>query len=394
MYYSGAGLGSGCRNVIVSSLYPLGGNYGGILQAYALQSVIRSLGYDVWTINSSRRLETARLLLRRSKHFYRRVFLGVREPIPLGRSRRKLIEEEPRKFVVKHIDTIDLLGSSRSSRRDTLSRTRAIVVGSDQVWRGGMADVLDQLLQYAKGFPIIKLSYAASFGSDRLVRYSPRVLRESRRLAQLFSGISVREDDAVELCRKHWGVSALHHVDPTLLLRRGHYEDLVSDGHRTCAESRGRLLVYVLDRSASVEAVVASVSKKTGLNVAEFYVESPRSSRQYRSDRSRYQMRPVEDWLANFMEADFVITDSFHGTVFSIIFNKPFVAIGNRSRGLSRFESLLRMAGLDSRLIDLECELTKVDLSPIDWAAVDKKFDHERNRGLEYLRRGLRGVDR
>jgi hypothetical protein len=101
---------------------------------------------------------------------------------------------------------------------------------------------------------------------------------------------------------------------------------------------------------------------------------------------------PVEDWLAGFMDARCVVTDSFHGCVLSILLHKPFVAVGNSRRGMARLESLLAMFGLDMRLvqgIDPEDD-GEFFLSDPDWAAVDAVLENERMKSVSFLREGLR----
>ncbi len=93
----------------------------------------------------------------------------------------------------------------------------------------------------------------------------------------------------------------------------------------------------------------------------------------------------VPEWLASFANADFVITDSFHGMVFSIIFEKEFVVIGNSKRGIDRFISLLSLLKLENRLIfDLK-DLEKKDLKPIDYSRVNIVLDNEKKKSKDFL---------
>ena len=90
------------------------------------------------------------------------------------------------------------------------------------------------------------------------------------------------------------------------------------------------------------------------------------------------------------MSADYIITDSFHGTLFSIIFNKKFISIGNKRRGLSRFTSILKQLGLENRLLldvsDFSPELLNED---IDWDSVNIKLEVERKESIEFLKNNL-----
>ncbi|MGN7158177.1 polysaccharide pyruvyl transferase family protein [Dietzia cercidiphylli] len=367
----------------------MGGNYGGMLQAYALQRAIRDLGYNPVTINSAMRFDSGRLAARRVRYLIKRLLRLRLEPLPLSRKQREILQEAPLRFVNENIATVDLHGMSRRARSRELAEAKAIVVGSDQVWRGGMADLSNQFLRFAKDAAIVRISYAASFGGDELIRFSGHARRRAKSLIQKFDAVSVREDEAVGLCDREWGIAAFHHVDPTMLLQREDYEKLARNASTAESEESGKLFVYVLDRNPGTENFVANLQSKLGLEVEEYYMDRPFSARELKSNTARYKMESVERWIANFATASFVVTDSFHGTVFSIIFHKSFIAIGNKHRGLSRFESLLRLLGLESRLVDLDSDGWPIDLSDINWAAVDRRIDLERERSFEYLNRHL-----
>ena len=96
---------------------------------------------------------------------------------------------------------------------------------------------------------------------------------------------------------------------------------------------------------------------------------------------------PVEQWLRGFMDAEFVVTDSFHACVFSILFGKPFIAIGNAGRGLSRFTSLLGMLGLESRLAAASPASTPT--GDIDWPAVSRRLAAGREEATAFLTKSI-----
>ena len=104
---------------------------------------------------------------------------------------------------------------------------------------------------------------------------------------------------------------------------------------------------------------------------------------------------PVDDWLYNIQRAKFVVTDSFHGTVFSILFNKPFISIGNSKRGLARFQSLLGRFGLEDRLVqDVEFDdLLETMRRPIDYILVNSIIREERSKSIDFLIKALKEND-
>lgn len=97
---------------------------------------------------------------------------------------------------------------------------------------------------------------------------------------------------------------------------------------------------------------------------------------------------PVEEWLRSFHDAELVITDSFHACVFSIIFRKPFICIGNKGRGSARFESLLSMFGLEDRLVDIS-DIDDVPLSPINWQYVEEILMQKKEVAIAFIKNSL-----
>ena len=100
-------------------------------------------------------------------------------------------------------------------------------------------------------------------------------------------------------------------------------------------------------------------------------------------------IEPVELWLSRIYNSSFVITDSFHGCVFSILFNKPFIVYGNPDRGLARFDSLLGLFGLESRYLDVNKGICIDTLGEIDWIEVNRILDGLRNESLSFLKEAI-----
>lgn len=101
-------------------------------------------------------------------------------------------------------------------------------------------------------------------------------------------------------------------------------------------------------------------------------------------------------WLRGFEGAKFVVTDSFHGTAFSILHNIPFIAIGNVARGLSRFQSLLKMFGLEDRLVK---DINSVNIDnfaekEIDWERVNVVLEKEREKAVGFLENNLNTINK
>jgi hypothetical protein len=151
----------------------------------------------------------------------------------------------------------------------------------------------------------------------------------------------------------------------------------------------GNLFVYILDKNENKSAIVDSVADQFKLDPFSVMPKSS-FSEPGRKDINDCVFPRVEEWIRGFIDAEFVITDSFHGTVFSIIFNKPFISIDNKSRGLTRFESLLKLFQLEDRLIFSYKDLNLNGLKEIDWEKVNDTLKEERDNSEKFLERYLK----
>ncbi|MFU2362202.1 MAG: polysaccharide pyruvyl transferase family protein [Clostridiales bacterium] len=223
----------------------------------------------------------------------------------------------------------------------------AFIVGSDQVWRPSYNQHLEQaFLNFTENWKNVKrIAYAASFGVDNW-EFTKKQTEECKRLVQKFDFVSVREDTAVNLCKEHLGIEATHVLDPTLLLSADDYQKLI-DGLKI--SDSPYVFSYLLDESEEKIDILEDISKRLNLPVRKIKLEKD-ISKIPMSKLKSLTYPSIQEWLASFAQADFVVTDSFHGTVFSIIFNKPFVVLPNKGRGVARFESLLKDISLENRI--------------------------------------------
>ncbi|MGF2390652.1 MULTISPECIES: polysaccharide pyruvyl transferase family protein [Klebsiella] len=264
----------------------------------------------------------------------------------------------------------------------------AVVVGSDQTWRPRYSPRIDSFFLdfLSENKKIKKIAYASSFGTDDWEFTNEQTAKFSKLLKE-FHSVSVRENSAVTLSSEHLGVSPEHVLDPTLLLDRKVYLELIKD---VSSKGRGNVFNYVLDKSQEKKDVIQSVCKLLGKDFFATYPEHSEKEIRSIKNYAEYIYPPIEEWIRSFYDADFVITDSFHGTVFSIIFNKPFISIGNERRGKARFTSLLRMFNLENRLVshasDINSELIN---ESIDFDMVNSKLDEMKMQSLTFLKRSL-----
>lgn len=373
------------EKVFISTLSPLGGNYGGLLQAFALQKIIKSMGYDAVTDNSIKPVHTPRTRLGQVRRTINKKLFG-KMPHHIDVSITPEYAIYTNKFITKRMQTIDSRSGRKRPSPDTVSQFTTFIVGSDQVWRAGYTDVPFQLFDYVKNPSSKMFSYAASFGRDDTKEYTPSLINKTAKFARRLRGVSVREDSGVKLAQELWGLEAQHHIDPTLLLSTEEYVDLVKNSTVELKDSSGKLFVYVLDKNASTTNIINKVERILNIDRFEILPKQFPDRKSLITYPEKFALPPVEQWIKSFMDAQFIITDSFHGSVFAIIFNKPFITIGNASRGMARFSSLMNMFGLNNRLITDANEITKQLLQTnINWELINRKIKSEQQRSRKYL---------
>lgn len=370
---------------------PLHTNYGGILQAFALQHVLEEQGHEVRLIDVDQKVYTPWYIL------LVKYAIRVVKKYVLGKKSTRIFWEkhmndwvDERKSLCKYTDQF-VQGHIKLHSVRSLSDLRptdfdAIVVGSDQVWRRKYVSVIsNSFLDFAEGWNIKRVAYAPSFGTDEW-EYSEAETATCRRLIQLFENVSVREQEGISLCQKYLCHQAKCVLDPTLLLPKEHY--ITSAKLETAwPKSKGTMLCYIIDMSDDKQRLIDQIAAER--NLVPFTVNSraeDTSGVQY-SLEERIQP-PVEQWLRGFYDAEYIVTDSFHACVFSILFGKQFVVYGNASRGLSRFVSLLGKFGLENRIItDASTASIPQDY---DVKTVQSAVERERKESLDFLTQALK----
>lgn len=360
---------------------PLHTNYGGILQAYALQTVLERMGHDVKVINRNinYKLSLWKTPFVYSKRIIKNI-LGYKTPIFYE---QKLIKEQPiirqhtDRFIQQYISTLNIDNYTDLREKDF----DAIVVGSDQVWRPKyFGKIEDAYLQFAKDWNIKRIAYAASFGTDEW-EYTDRQTAICKTLIKKFDAVSVREDSGKELCYKKYGIIASQVLDPTMLLTKDDYCKLIKNSNTK--ESDGSLFYYFLDETSEKISFVERLAQEKHLK--PFTVNSKIEDWNLSIEK---RLRPSpETWLRSFVDAEFIVTDSFHACVFSIIFNKQFRVISNENRGISRITSLLSMFKLKNRFLVQRNILN--DYDDINFKFVNFILEDKRKVAYNYIERHI-----
>lgn len=341
-------------------------NFGALLQVYATLKILKELGHDCEIINLRRRPGNKLVsyiyndLLNRGFKQFRDTFL----------------QPQTKQYYA---------GDDLSELNDQFD---CFLVGSDQVWRtrftGDLA--LNYFLDFASD-KVLKVSYASSFGISAWTE-TPQLTPAVKALLHRFNAVSVREDSGVEICRNEFGVKAEHVLDPTLLLQGDDYDEVISDKmpqipQRYCA-------TFLLDANGPLDQRLTQMVK-SGLACEVISLSIPKL--RFMGKALDWKPRRVGEWVYLMKNAEYVITESFHCTVFAILFRKKFICIVNERRGRARLESLLGLLGLSERLVD-ECDCNKQSISEllskeIDYADVHKLLAKLKTQSVEYLKSAL-----
>lgn len=366
---------------------PLINNYGGILQNYSLQTILKRRGHSVETlkIEMSLSLPLYKRYCRMIPVIVKFILLSVFEKI-FGRSIRRWITQKEQqicyskisKFIDNNISTTPLV--DRLSDLKHYLHYDAYVVGSDQVWRN----------EYSPHLPIYfldflpadcqakKIAYAASFGKAQ-IDFPQSHIGLYASLLQRFDAVSVREYSGIDLCRTYFHVSADIVPDPTMMLSGDDYRTLLG-AYKNCA--KGKLVTYILDDNDAQTAMIKRFAEKCNLEVIRLRGEYFRSDLQ-----SAYpEKHSIEYWLAAIESAEYIITDSFHGTIFSLLFEKKFFTFINHSRGKERFYTLDKMFDISCRFINTESTDMR-ETENLDYSVINKKLADYREIGDNFLRK-------
>lgn len=291
-------------------------NYGAVLQCYALSTYLRKnnevevINYDIEKKVSIKE----KILLYRKQHNFNQF---IQTYLPLS----------------KYVD--------QSNIEQTLNSYQMVCVGSDQVWAYDIIGASKKV--YFLDYPLkntIKVSYAASFGKDETLINN---LAETKKYLDSFKSISIREKSASAILNEN-GINTVDSIDPTLLLTKEEYINNL----KLTKNNQKYILVYMLEIDDELVNFAKQISEKLNLKIICFN----RRNRFGDVGESRYYASP-KDFVSLVYNAEYIITNSFHGTCFSIIFEKPFVSFLHKTKGV-RQRNLLVKANLTDHIYDPE----------------------------------------
>ena len=360
---------------------PFNNNYGGYLQAFALKQTLVELGHEVVFIIRRRIRQRPRrwrnllnYMIGRDKFCQ---FLYERQIKRISVNTKKFEDKYLKPWTKEYYTTKEL-------QKCRMLDADIFIAGSDQCWRAKFAPgyIDDYFFSFLKGSGKKRISYAASFGTEKM-EFSPKLQQSCTDLLKEFSAISVREASGIGILENYLGVQkgfARQVVDPTLLLPIKAYKKLID---KNGMSGDRYIFTYILDETSDKHKLIDLIRKNLNINLI---TQKAQTGDIYKMK----EIEPVELWLTHIFHSSFVITDSFHGMLFSVLFNKPFIVYCNKDRGSTRFQSFLDMFCLSNRLIEKSDEFDDTLLnSNIDWNHVNELISRERQRSLEFLMSNL-----
>jgi exopolysaccharide biosynthesis predicted pyruvyltransferase EpsI len=362
---------------------PLVANYGGSLQNFALTQYLSNSGHKVKTINRVNKNPNSKF----------KILLSVYKNLILQRAFNKnvltlsdqaKIFYNHRTFLLNNINLTEEIDNTQSLKKHFKKENYdVVIVGSDQTWRPKYSpNIYNYFFDFLENDNTIKkIAYAASFGTSDW-EFSDEETQKCSNLLRQFDAVSVREKSGVELCEKYFKINANWVLDPTMLLTK---EDYINVANQKQIPDRSGLFTYILDESEAVSKTINNI--KSMLKVDSFTNQPVCRAKDCQGRKLEDLVYPsVEGWIKAFEQASFIITNSFHGTVFCIIFNKPFLTIAHKERGVSRFHSLLSEFKLENRLVfEEDVEIENIIKSPVDFTFANQRWEELKKESMEFL---------
>lgn len=358
------------------------GNYGSLLQAYALQSHISQLGYEVEDIDYKASNKTKLLnWFKNGNSPY--LFVGkIKEKVEKLRSKEKVDftrrNELFKKFKEENIKTTRIYRSPRELK-ELINKYDAFVCGSDQIW----SPKLMNPVFYFDFLPdsAYRISYAPSFGVSSI---DEKKQNKIKKYIEKFNAISIREEKGSELIKELTGKDCSVQIDPTLLIDVEEWKKISKASNM----NEKFIFCYLLTPNNEYIEMIKEFAKEKNLKVVIVLTPVGPFNTGF---EEKIDVGPAE-WLGLINEAEYICTDSFHGCIFSMLFNKQFTLFKRFSDNTtwsqnSRIYNLAKMFNVEDRIADSE---SKINLrEEINYAKVNKLIEIEKNKSSEWLKQTL-----
>lgn len=371
-------------------------NYGAALQCYALSSFIRKAGHEVIIFNApldserAIKVSLARLILRKIKktlkniissnkqsnsEFVRYYRKEKKEDIYWDNQVRLLFDSFNQTYLPPFTKEL----KNEQDFKKQYPQADLYIVGSDQVWNLSITQLQKQIFFFSFLKDEARISYAASFGGSTQWLGTKEETQEIYRLLKKFKGISVRENSGITILHNTFHLNGVEVLDPTLLLSGTEYDKLAE---KSDLEASQDLYAYKFIINDIWLETLKFISKETEskLRMDCETIQLP--------DIPFNPVLSIEGWLKLIKTAKFVVTDSFHCTVFCILFKKQFIVSPSYSGGEGRMLSFLKKLGLEDRFYYTTKDIrknAKAWKTPIDYDKVYQKLNYHKEQSRKYL---------
>ncbi|HFU74756.1 MAG TPA: polysaccharide pyruvyl transferase family protein [Arcobacter sp.] len=364
-------------------------NYGALFQAYGLRNYLRKLGHDVEFINyQPEYLEAGGDININSlfskatlKIIYLRV-VQLKEKFFGNKERENYFTSFKSDFL--GVNKTEIYKSKEEIEKANLYYD-LLITGSDQVWNPSEQYGIDPVyfLEFKTSNPNVKkISYAPSFGKASIDK---KYKNEVSKLISKLDSISVREVSGQNIIEDLTSLKSILVPDPTVLV--SNYENVMNKYE---TEEKNYIFCYYLRSRENIGEVAEYISQKENLQIY-----SPHNPHRRWKEIGQTVNPGPREWLYLLNTSKFVVTNSFHGTILSILLNKPFVVVGIgglRAKYNERAMNILKLCGLENRLVN-EFNKSNIDdllLEEIDWNVVNKNIKQLRQSGTDFLKSNLR----
>lgn len=372
------------------------GNYGAELQCYATQKVLQNIGYDAEVIDYCYYKD------------YRYKDSNMSEPFVPMTLRERLSYVIKYRIVNRLIDNVLFLFNSNVARRNKrfsafhIENTKmskrymsmpelyeakmdydVFVTGSDQVWNPSAQSSIEPYFLTFAPEGAKKISYAASFGVSEI---GLNLQERYKKYLSKYDYISVRERNACDIVKQLVDKDAEWVLDPTLLLNK---DEWLKVAKQYVNIPERYVLVYTLFDSPAIFNLAKRIAHEKGISVLRI------TKRAYFVNKIDGVRNILDAGPAEFVSiitgADYVVTDSFHGTAFSVNLGITFsVVVSSKKQNNSRMESLLNVVGVGERMITDDRDMDSVEYeAPIDFKVVGQRVEAARNKSIDFLKKAL-----
>lgn len=373
-------------------------NYGAALQCYALSSFIQNAGHEVIIFNAPLDSEEAinvsliRLICRKVKKTLKKIILSNKQSnsefVRYSRSEKEKKEDiywdkQVRllfeSFSQTYLPPFTKELKNEQDFKEQYPQADLYIVGSDQVWNLSITQSQKKIFFFSFLKDEARISYAASFGGSTQWSRSPEETQEINQLLKKFKGISVRENSGISILHDIFHLNGVEVLDPTLLLSSIEYDKLAEKSNLEASQD---LYAYKF------------IINDIWLETLKFISEETESKLRMDCETIQLPNIPfnpalsIEGWLKLIKTAKFVVTDSFHCTVFCILFKKQFIVSPSYSGGEGRMLSFLKKLGLEDRFYYTTKDIrknAKAWKTPIDYDKVYQKLNYHKEQSRKYL---------